>query len=405
MNKKVNKLLAIIGLEFIIYLLFLAMILIENYFVFSGLALGIYGVITGLRKMKPVFYQEIKALLSENKRLSIVVIFVLLSTFPILLAGNPYWIQVAIMVGLYVMMALGLNIMVGNAGLTCLGYAAFYAIGAYTYGILASRYGISFWLCIPIAMVVVMLFGFLLGLPALRVKGHYLALVTIAFGLVVYQLTINFEVLTGGSNGLMNIPEPHLGSYSFNSLINLGFIQLPFHANYYYLVLVFVALSLWIVTNLSRSLTGLTWNAMREDQLAAQCYGVNLTKNKLWAFAFGSVFAGVAGVIYASMIGFIAPENFTYNHSIIILSMILLGGIDSIPGVILGAVILTIVPEKFRAFADYRTMFYGVVIVLILLFKNDGLIPARARKFTSRWRSKHKVLQQEVQEPASLQGK
>lgn len=387
MSEKLKKALSVIGLEILLYIVFLAMVLVENHFIFIALALGTYGVIFGLQKKVPALYDQLKKDFAEHKGLAIGVVFVLLSTFPVIQAGNPYWIQVAIMAGLYVMLALGLNIIVGNAGLTSLGYAAFYAIGAYTYGILAVRYGVSFWLSLPISAVVVMLFGFVLGLPALRVKGHYLALVTIAFGLVVYQLTINLEKLTGGPNGLMNISEPHLGSYSFNSILNLGFVQLPFHANYYYLVLIAVGLSIWVAKNISHSLTGLTWNAMREDQLAAQCYGVNLTKNKLWAFAFGSVFAGIAGVIYAGMIGFIAPENFTYSHSVLILSMILLGGIDSIPGVILGAVLLTIVPEKFRAFADYRMMFYGIVIVLILLFKNDGLIPAQTRKFTSLWKS------------------
>ncbi|MFZ5943155.1 MAG: branched-chain amino acid ABC transporter permease [Bacillota bacterium] len=329
-----------------------------------------------------------QSLLKKNKGIFYILLYIFLLSFPILSASNPYWIQVGIMAGLYVMMALGLNIMVGNAGLTCLGYAAFYAIGAYTYAILALRFGLSFWVCLPIAGLVVMVFGLLLGLPALRVKGHYLALVTIAFGLVVYQLSLNLEFLTGGANGLMNIPPPFIGGYSFNSPLDLGFIKLPFHANFYYLVLILTGLTILVVIRLSHSLLGLTWSAMREDQLAAQCYGINLTKNKLWAFAFGAVFGGVAGAFYAGMIGFIAPENFTYSHSVLILSMILLGGIDSIPGVIFGAVTLTVIPEMFRAFADYRMMFYGVIVVLILLFKNDGLIPAVSRKFTSQWGKK-----------------
>lgn len=377
---------SIVGVEVVLYTVFLAIIVLENYFLVSGIALVSYGAMLWLKKNKPDVITEIQAIFRENQLLAYVVLFGLLMTFPIIQARNPYWIQVAIMAGLYAMMALGLNVMVGNAGLTCLGYAAFYALGAYTYGILATRFGISFWVCLPIAAFVVMIFGFILGLPALRVKGHYLALVTIAFGLVVYQLTVNLEGLTGGANGLMNIPAPHLGSYSFDSFLNLGFITLPFHANYYYLVLALVAFSVYLAVNLSHSLTGLTWNAMREDQLAAQCYGINLTKNKLWAFAFGAVFGGLAGAVYAGMVGFIAPENFTYSHSILMLSMILLGGIDSIPGVVFGAVMLTIIPEKFRAFSDYRMMFYGIIVVLILLFKNDGLIPAHARKFTSRWK-------------------
>jgi len=388
MNTKAKNLVTIFAIESVLYLVFLAIMVLENYLVCCAIVLASYGVIFWLNKKKPDFINEIKSIFIENQLLAYVILLILLMTFPILQANNPYWIQVAIMAGLYVIMALGLNIMVGNAGLTCLGYAAFYAIGAYTYGVLATRFSLSFWLCLPISALVVMIFGLILGLPALRVKGHYLALVTIAFGLVVYQLTVTLEFITGGANGIMNIPAPYLGSYSFNSPLELGFITLPFHANFYYLVLALVALTVFIVAGLSRSLTGLIWNAMREDQLAAQCYGVDLTKNKLWAFAFGAIFGGVAGAVYAGMVGFIAPENFTYSHSILILSMILLGGIDSIPGVIFGAVILTIIPEKFRAFADYRMMFYGIIVVLILLFKNDGLIPANTRKFTSGWKKK-----------------
>ncbi|HHV72093.1 MAG TPA: branched-chain amino acid ABC transporter permease, partial [Clostridia bacterium] len=137
-----------------------------------------------------------------------------------------------------------------------------------------------------------------------------------------------------------------------------------------------------IAYRVSSSLVGLSWNAMREDSIAAQCYGVNLTKNKLWAFALGASFGGIAGAVYANMIGFISPENFTYTQSTLILSMIILGGIDSIPGVALGAILLTIIPEKFRAFEDYRMLFYGVIIVFMLLFKPDGIIPAKSRKYS-----------------------
>lgn len=388
MSSKLKNFLAMLAVELAAYALVLATVLMENFIIVLAILLGAYVLVYWLNRSRPDMVGHLQTVFNENRVIAYILILVLLFTFPILEAGNPYWIQVAIMAGLYVMMALGLNVMVGNAGLTCLGYAAFYAIGAYSYGLLSTHWGLSFWLCLPLSAVIVMVFSLLLGLPALRVKGHYLALITIAFGLVVYQLAVNLEKITGGANGLMNIPAPALGSYSFNSPLNLGFVTLPFHANYYYLVMVLVALSVFLVSSLSHSLTGLTWNAMREDQLAAQCYGINLTRNKLWAFAFGAIFGGISGAVYAGMVGFISPENFTYNNSILILSMILLGGIDSIPGVIFGAVALTIIPEKFRAFDDYRTMFYGIIVVAILLFKNDGLIPAKARKFTSAWISR-----------------
>ncbi|MEN6463137.1 MAG: branched-chain amino acid ABC transporter permease [Syntrophomonas sp.] len=388
MGSKLKNFLVILAVELAAYALVMMTVLMENFLIVIGVLLGAYVLVYWLNQRRPDLIKSIQNIFKENRIKACVLIFIILFTFPILEAGNPYWIQVAIMAGLYVMMALGLNVMVGNAGLTCLGYAAFYAIGAYSYGILSTHWGLSFWLCLPLSAVIVMAFSLLLGLPALRVKGHYLALITIAFGLVVYQLAVNLEKITGGANGLMNIPAPTLGTYSFNTPLNLGFVTLPFHANYFYLVMVLVALTVFVVSSLSRSLTGLTWNAMREDQLAAQCYGINLTHNKLWAFAFGAIFGGISGAVYAGMIGFISPENFTYNYSILFLSMILLGGIDSIPGVIFGAVALTIIPEKFRAFDDYRTMFYGVIVVAILLFKNDGLIPAKARKFTSEWISR-----------------
>ncbi len=397
MNRKTKDVLSILLIEFILFLGLLAVISVENYAICGGIILFFSVLVIYLKKKYMGLIEKIQAMFRDNKRIAKISLVCLLMTFPFFQANNPYWIQVAIMVGLYIIMALGLNVMVGNAGLVCLGYAAFYAIGAYTYGILATKFGLSFWLCLPLSGLMVMIFGFILGLPALRVKGHYLALVTIAFGLVVYQLTINLEGLTGGTNGLMNIPAPNIGNYSFNMPLDLGFTRLPFHANFYYLILVLVCLSIIVATRISNSLTGLTWNAIREDQLAAQCYGINLTKNKLWAFAFGALFGGIAGAVYASMVGFIAPENFTYSHSILILSMILLGGIDSIPGVIFGAVLLTIVPEKFRAFADYRVMFYGVVIVSILLFKNDGLISAHLRKYTSTWNLEGENLEKNVE--------
>lgn len=374
----------IIGLiMLLLYGFILGVIWVEDpLIVLALLGLVIGGVVWWIRQYSDS-YARLFALFQRHRRVALGILTVLLVAFPFLQRENPYWIQVAVMSGLFVIMALGLNVMVGNAGLVCLGYAAFYAIGAYTSGLLTLKHDVSFWLALPLAGLLAMAFGFLLGLPALRVRGHYLALVTIAFGLVVQQLLINLEGLTGGTNGVINIPSPQIGSFSLGRPLDLGFITLPFQANFYFLVLILAGLTLFMVYRVSPSLVGLSWNAIREDQLAAQCYGIDLTKNKLWAFAFGAFFGGIAGAVYANMVGFISPENFTYTHSILVLSMILLGGIDSIPGVILGAILLTVIPEKFRAFEDWRMMFYGFIIVLMLLFKPDGLLPARTRKYTS----------------------
>jgi branched-chain amino acid transport system permease protein len=365
-----------------LFALLLLFISLENMLLFALAGAVVIGLFTWIKRSFSDQLGQIPKLIKENKLTAIIFALILVFVFPITQAGNPYWIQIAIMCGLYVLMALGLNIVVGNAGLACLGYIAFYALGAYTSGLLTLKAGISFWITLPLSGLVAMVFGFLLGLPALRVKGHYFSLITTAFGLVIQQLLINLEGITGGTNGVINIPAPRIGNHSFAAPLDLGFIRLPFQANYYFLVIVLVALGLYIAYRVSSSLVGLSWNAMREDSIAAQCYGVNLTKNKLWAFALGASFGGIAGAVYANMIGFISPENFTYTQSTLILSMIILGGIDSIPGVALGAILLTIIPEKFRAFEDYRMLFYGVIIVFMLLFKPDGIIPAKSRKYS-----------------------
>ncbi len=241
--------------------------------------------------------------------------------------------------------------------------------------------GLNFWIAFPLGGVFAFIVGILLGLPALRVKGHYLALVTIAFGLIIQEIALNAESITGGTNGLIDIPSPAIFGYDFATTVDLGFMEMNYLGNFYYLTLIVLGVSVIAVYRISNSYFGLSLNAMREDQLAAQCYGMNLMRFKLYAFAIGAIFGGLAGGIYAGMINFIAPENFGYGLSVIIISMIILGGLDSIPGAIVGALVLTIFPEKFRAFEDYRIMFYGLIIVFCLLFMRNGILPFRYRIF------------------------
>jgi branched-chain amino acid transport system permease protein len=364
--------------------LFLAFVMIDN-----PIIVGVFLVITaaaflGILKFYRDVWDRIKAEFQQNMGQATGIGFLLACAFPFIMAGNSYWLQIANLAILYAVMALGLNFMTGRAGLVCLGYAAFVAIGAYVVGILTLTYGFSFWPALLLAGLTASLFGVLLGLPALRVKGHYLALVTIAFGLIVQELLLNMEEVTGGTNGLINIPSPTLFGYDLGASMNAGFMQLPFQANFYYLNLLILAGSVWLIYRLSQSFFGLSLNAMREDQLAAQCYGLNLTVFKLFAFAIGAFFGGIVGGVYAGMINFIAPENFGYHQSILVLSMIIFGGLDSIPGAILGAVFLTVFPEKFRAFEDFRLLFYGVIIVLSLLFMREGILPFKHRIFVPK---------------------
>lgn len=367
--------------EIIIYLLFLAFIIIEDPVIVVAYIAVIAAALFIAHKKLPEKINALNTAFLENLPKVGIVAFILLLSFPFAVDGDPYWLQIIDFAILNAIMALGLNFMTGRAGLICLGYAAFEAIGAYTVGIMCLKMGMSFWLAFPLGGILACIFGVVLGMPALRVKGHYLALVTIAFGLIVQEILLNWEKVTGGTNGLIDIPSPQLFGFDFGTPTDLGFASLPYLGNFFYLGLVILAIATMIVYKFSNSFFGLLLNAMREDELAAQCYGLNLTNYKLFAFGIGAFFGGLAGGIYAGMINFIAPENFGYGLSVIVISMIILGGLDSIPGAIVGAFFLTIFPEKFRAFEDYRIMFYGFIIVFCLLFMREGVLPYKLRIF------------------------
>ncbi len=372
---------SIILAELVLYILFIAFVMLEDPLIVTAYIAAVIVAVFAIRKK----YADKLKVLGEHMKENIakvgLVAVVLSLTFPFVIGGDPYWLQIINFAMLNAVMALGLNFMTGRAGLICLGYAAFEAIGAYTVGIMCLKHGISFWLAFPLGGVLACIFGVILGLPALRVKGHYLGLVTIAFGLVVQEIILNAESITGGTNGLIDIPSPKIFGFDLGSSLDLGFTSMSYLANFYYLSLLLLVVSTVIVYKFSNSFFGLLLTAMREDELAAQCYGINLTDYKLYAFGIGAFFGGLAGGVYAGMINFIAPENFGYGLSIIIISMIILGGLDSIPGAIVGALFLTVFPEKFRAFEDYRIMFYGFIIVFCLLFMREGVLPFKKRIF------------------------
>lgn len=367
--------------ELVTFLLFVGFVLIEEPAIIGVYLLALGGLGYYMKKKQPAKLEALEQDFADNMGTAGLTFFVLSLILPFAIMGDSYWLQVLAFATINGMMALGLNFMTGHAGLICLGYAGFMAIGAYTVGILTLKCGFSFWLALPIAGILASLSGVLMGLPALRVKGHYLGLVTIAFGLVVQELILNADDLTGGPDGLINIPSPMIGAFDLGQPIDLGFMNMPYVFNFYILGVILMAISAWIVYKLSNSFFGLSLNAMREDELAAQCYGMNITSYKLYAFGAGAFFGGIAGGMYASMMNFIAPENFNYGLSIIVISMVILGGMDSIPGAIVGAILLTCFPEKFRAFEDFRVMFYGFIIVFCLLFMREGLLPFKHRIF------------------------
>ncbi|GAC1659577.1 MAG: ABC transporter ATP-binding protein [Candidatus Elarobacter sp.] len=289
--------------------------------------------------------------------------------------------------GAFVLLALGLNIVVGFAGLLDLGYAAFFAIGSYAFAMLASpQYGIHlpFWVVLFIASGIAAVFGILLGAPTLRLRGDYLAIVTLGFGEIVPQTFLNLTQWTGGPNGIGSLDQPSIGGYRF------GFDPLP----YYFTTLALIALAVWVASNLRNSRLGRAWMAIREDELAAAHMGINTTAAKLSAFALGASFSGLAGCAYASKLQLVSPEQFQFQVSVFILAMLVLGGMGNIPGVIVGSLILSslerfILPQATNFLHGFgvnvdlsnsRFMIYGVILVLMMLFRPEGIIPSRQRK-------------------------
>jgi branched-chain amino acid transport system permease protein len=299
---------------------------------------------------------------------------------PLAFHNSPYIIHIFVMAGIYAILALGLNFQLGSTGVVNLATAATYGIGAYTSAILSVRYGLPVWPGVLIGGSVAALFGLILGFPCMRTKDYYLSLVTIAFGLIIYLLLNNLS-WTGGPNGIPNIPPLSIGSHSFKDPIQVPGLQLPFQANYYYLVMALLAFAMFVAYRLHHSGTGLTWNAIREDELAARCQGIDVTRYKILAFCIDAFFGGVCGTVYAHYIGFISPDNFHFAVSIIVVTMVIFGGLDNVAGVILGAFLLTVIPEKFRAFQDYRLVLNGAIVIALLVFRPQGLLPQKLRNY------------------------
>ena len=290
---------------------------------------------------------------------------------------NPYQLDVLTTALLYALLALGLNLIVGLTGLLHLGYAAFFAIGAYTYGLLNLHWGCPFWVGLIPAAAIAGLCGVLLGVPALRVRGDYLAIVTLGFGEIVRIAFTNLDRWTGGPNGLLGIAHPRVWIPGQGTL-DFGVASAP----YYYLVCVATALVAGMCVRLSRSRVGRAWMAIREDELAAACMGVPVLQCKLLAQGCGGAIAGVAGAIFASKQGTITPDSFDFILSVMVLAMVVLGGLGSIRGAVVGALLLGSLPELLRGFEQYRMLLFGVAMIVIMRLRPQGLFGA-ARSGTS----------------------
>ncbi len=272
---------------------------------------------------------------------------------------------------MFSLMAVGLNVVVGKSGILDLGYVAFFAIGAYTHALMSAHTSLNFWEIIPFAMLFAMFAGVILGLPALRLRGDYLAIITLGFGEIVRIVAVNTPAI-GGAAGIPGIPAP-------TSILGIEFTVMD-PRPYYWLTLTLMFLVIWGVLRLSHRKPGRAWEAIREDEDVAEFMGVSTLKYKLWAFIIGGAVGGVAGAIYASQIGAIQPELFTLNLSIMILACVVFGGMGNIWGVILGAVLLGYIPEKLRFLSDYRIVFFGLLMVVMMNIRPNGLLPRKKRE-------------------------
>jgi branched-chain amino acid transport system permease protein len=312
------------------------------------------------------------------------VVLALAVTLP-LFAGR-YWLDLGILVLTYVMLGWGLNIVVGLAGLLDLGYVAFYAVGAYSYALLAQNFGLGFWTCLPLAGILAACWGIMLGFPVLRLRGDYLAIVTLAFGEIVRVVILNWTSLTGGPNGMSGIPRPTLFGLTFTAGGGPGSFADFFGLEpsitqrvifLYYVILGMALLTNWVSLRLRRLPLGRAWEALREDEIACRSLGINVTVTKLTAFAMGAMFGGFAGAFFATRQAFISPESFTFIESAIILAIVVLGGLGSQLGVALAALVMIGGGELFRDLAEYRMLVFGVALVVMMVLRPRGLVSGR----------------------------
>lgn len=297
-------------------------------------------------------------------------------------------VDIATLVLIYVMLGLGLNIVVGFAGLLDLGFVGFYAVGAYTYALLYHWAGWGFWEALPLAGLMSGLFGWLLGFPVLRLRGDYLAIVTLGFGEIIRLLLINLYTFTGGPDGISGIPKPSVfgmpmtrrapeGETTFHDFMGWQFDNMDVIIYLYLMALALALFTLFVSNRVVRMPIGRAWEALREDEIACRSLGLSPTNVKLWAFTMGATFAGFGGAFFAARQGLVNPESFTFLESALILAIVVLGGMGSQVGVILAAIVLTVLPEVAREFAEYRMMIFGLVMVLMMMWRPQGLLPMK----------------------------
>jgi branched-chain amino acid transport system permease protein len=359
---------------------------------FLSFLLFVSGAVLTLSRLGLV--ASLGVLTKKHARVFVAAGFLAAVVFPFTQGGDGYSLRIAASIGVFAAAAVGLNIVVGLAGLLDLGYIAFFGVGAYFAAIVSGSVTSVIDVHLPFGLVIILgalvsgLFGILLGAPTLRLRGDYLAIVTLGFG-EIFRITVNNldgsagPSLTNGPNGVSNIPDLALGGFSFGDDHTVLGVDLPFQANYYWLELVLVAVVMTAFLRLAESRIGRAWVAIREDELAAAATGINTTRLKLLAFALGATLAGAAGTVNAHVVKVAAPDSFTFLESALLLAAVILGGMGTVPGALLGATVLYLLPEKLRFLQDLRLLVFGLVLVLLMRFRPEGLVPSkrRAREF------------------------
>ncbi|OLU22402.1 high-affinity branched-chain amino acid ABC transporter permease LivM [Pseudomonas sp. PA15(2017)] len=332
---------------------------------------------------------SIPANLKDTLTLPSVQRWIMLALFVVALAwpffGSRAAVDIATLILIYVMLGIGLNIVVGLAGLLDLGYVGFYAVGAYTYALLAEYAGFGFWTALPIAGLMAATFGCLLGFPVLRLRGDYLAIVTLGFGEIIRIMLRNLTDITGGPNGISSIPKPELFGLSLDRRAPDGgqtlhdFLGIAYNSTYkviflYLIALLLVLLAIFVINRLMRMPIGRAWEALREDEIACRALGLNPTTVKLSAFTIGASFAGFAGSFFAARQGLVTPESFTFIESAMILAIVVLGGMGSQLGIIFAAIVMTLLQEM-RDFNEYRMLIFGLTMIVMMIWRPQGLMP------------------------------
>ena len=337
---------------------------------------------TGVADLVPTSVQNAFALAGRLVAPALLIFTLLV---PVIFYNQRYILDLAILVLTYVMLGWGLNVVVGLAGLLDLGYVAFYAVGAYSYALLATNFGLSFWVCLPLAGFLASLWGVMLGFPVLRLRGDYLAIVTLAFGEIIRLVITNWQSLTGGPNGVSGIPRPTLfgipltaGDDGLAARLGIEYDPTQRIVFLFYVILALALLTNWVTIRLRRLPIGRAWEALREDEVACRALGINTTTTKLTAFATGALFGGFAGAFFATRQGFISPESFTFQESALVLAIVVLGGMGSQLGVALAALTMIGGFELFRGLEQYRMLVFGIAMVLLMIWRPRGLIGHRS---------------------------